>query len=207
MKTIIFDFDGVLADSFSFFYKIIKTSMESIGRDLTEEQYRDFFRINAHQAFKDFIGDEDAFRRFAQIREKEVTTRKEEIKLFDGVEDMLDQLNDEGYVLSIASSGSIDLIRKILIRHDIDDLFEVVLARPDLSKSGKIREILNRTSTVPEEAVMISDTVGDILVAKEMGLETIAVTWGYHSFEILQESCPDDIVNSIEELGDILSVD
>ena len=51
---------------------------------------------------------------------------------------------------------------------------------------------------------MVTDTVGDLKVAKETGLKTTAVTWGFHSPKLLKSANPDFLVNDFKELKNVL---
>ena len=60
-RLLIFDFDGVLADSFNCFYPMNKDAMASIGILLSEEEYRNLFLENIHQSFKDLISNNEKY--------------------------------------------------------------------------------------------------------------------------------------------------
>src|SRR3990167_8726887 len=102
---IIFDFDGVLADSFETFYPLIRDGMEHIGLRLTRIQYRDFFLKNVHQGFKDFIKDEDKYSIFSEFRTKNYD-KYYNAKLFPGTAKFLGEIS-KGSILTIASSGRV----------------------------------------------------------------------------------------------------
>ena len=52
----------------------------------------------------------------------------------------------------------------------------------------------------PDECIFVTDTLGDLLEAKELNIGTIAVTWGYHEEERLKFGHPDIIINNFDEL-------
>ena len=60
-KLIIFDFDGVLADSFDSFFPLLRDAAKSVGFSLTKKQYRDFFLGNVHQGLRNFIKDNNKY--------------------------------------------------------------------------------------------------------------------------------------------------
>ena len=83
---IIFDFDGVLADTFDTFYPLIKNSMNHIGLPFKPDQYRKLFIGNVHQGFKDFINNEETYLIFKEFRsanyDKYYYDKKTKAKLF-----------------------------------------------------------------------------------------------------------------------------
>lgn len=54
-------------------------------------------------------------------------------------------------------------------------------------KIRKIKMVLDNNDLNAEDCVFITDTLGDILEARQCGIESIAVTWGYHEAERLQK--------------------
>jgi phosphoglycolate phosphatase len=203
LKTIIFDFDGVINDSFQCFFPLIREGMAYIGKSLSEDQYRSFFRDNVHKAFKEFIDDEGKYKKFMEFR-KNNFAKYYRPKLFPGIPDLLQKLKNK-YKLAIASSGNKNSILKILENQKIDMLFQIVLATTEPTKENVIKEILRETNSSPEEAVIISDTTGDMSMAKRIGLKTIGVTWGFHSASTLNAAHPDFIVNSLQELKSLIT--
>ncbi len=65
---IIFDFDGVLADSFNTFYPLLRDAMKDAGLSLTPDQYRNLFMGNVHQGIKEFVGDDKKYRTAMEFR-------------------------------------------------------------------------------------------------------------------------------------------
>ena len=57
-----------------------------------------------------------------------------------------------------------------------------------------------------EKAVMIGDRASDIFAAKELGMDSVAVLWGYGSRDELEAAKPDFLAEHVEELYDILGI-
>jgi len=206
-RIIIFDFDGVLADSLYSFYSLIKAGMKEIGLSLTLKQYRNFFIGNVHQGFKSFINNKQKYISFMDFRKNNYDRyyyrKNREVKLFPGTSSLVEKLSKK-YILAIASSGRKNNIENLLDKNKIKNLFGLVLADSAFTKEGMIKEILNKFSAAPQEAIMISDTVGDVLIAKEIGLKTIAITWGFHSRKLLSSAQPDNIVKNMDKLKKLI---
>ncbi len=203
IKLIIFDFDGVLADSFDTFYPLIRDGMSHVGLSLSPSQYRDFFIGNVHQGFKDFIKNENKHASFLKFRssnyDKYYYDKRHKAKFFPEVLNFLKKINKTN-ILTIASSGRQKNVISLLKKNHVRNLFPLVIANGSINKSGMIKKILNKFNKKAEESVMVTDTVGDLKVAKKMGLKTIAVTWGFHSAKILKSEKPDYLVNNFEML-------
>src|SRR3989344_9668012 len=108
IKTLIFDFDGVLADSFETFYPLLRDSMAHIGFKLNPNQYRDFFIGNVHQSLKDFVNDEKRYLDMMEFRknnyDKYYYDPDNKAELFSGATEFLKKI-DKKYTLAVASSG------------------------------------------------------------------------------------------------------
>lgn len=207
-RLLIFDFDGVLADSFDTFYPLMRDVMKHVGLSLTPDQYRNFFVDNVHQSIKNFINDENKYALAMEFRnsnyDRHCNEESHKAKLFPGAVEFLKEIG-KNYILTIASSGREDNIKNLLEKNCVKNLFGLILANTATSKAGMIKETLNKFQAIPKETIMLTDTVGDIDIAKKCGLKTIAVTWGFHSAKILKSSKPNFIVNNFNELINYLN--
>ena len=203
-KVIIFDFDGVLADTFNTFYSLIKDCAKEIGLKLSPNQYRGFFIGNVHTEYKKFIKDREKLGTFLKIRkanyDKYYFGKKTEAKLFSGTGSLIEKTSKKN-ILAIASSGYTKNIKKLLGKSKTS--FSLILAGSD-PKEIMIKEILNKFKKRADETTMITDALGDIKAAKRLGLKTIAVTWGFHDSKVLKKGKPDKLVKSFKELEKLL---
>ncbi len=107
----------------------------------------------------------------------------------------------EAYTLAVVSSTLQELIKEILSREGVSECFgEILGSEMHISKVVKIQTLLAKHQVPPEEAVYITDTVGDVMEARECGVRSIAVTWGFHDEERLQKANPERIVRTPAEL-------
>src|SRR3989344_1158610 len=190
MKLILFDFDGVLVDTLGVAFSINKGAKP----DLSLEEYKSFFEGNIYDAIasgkKKHIPDfDDQFR---------LQTR--ELKIPDELKKMLRDISPKN-TLAIVSSASTDLIQEILEREDVANFFADVFGSDvHSSKIVKTKTLLNKYKVEVKDAVFITDTVGDIIEARECGVKAIAVTWGFHDEATLAKAQPVKIVNTPEDL-------
>jgi len=198
-ETIIFDFDGVLANSFEQVYALNKMAMAGVGARLSRNQYRDFFMNNVHAAFKEFLKDGVSYLNFVQIRNNNFKKYYSAVKLFPGIPKVIKKLEEKSF-LSIVSSGEKGEIVRLLKKANICDYFHAIYASTEYSKEEGINLVLKTLAINPHEAVMISDTCGDLNLAKNLGLKTIGVSWGFHSAKKLLSTKPDFLANNLIEL-------
>ena len=73
------------------------------------------------------------------------------------------------------------------------------------SKVEKFKILMEHNGITSENAVFITDTLGDIIEARKVGIKTIAETFGFHDRERLAQGEPFTIVDSWEEIEETLS--
>ncbi|OGN14607.1 MAG: hypothetical protein A3J47_03000 [Candidatus Yanofskybacteria bacterium RIFCSPHIGHO2_02_FULL_43_22] len=206
-NVIIFDFDGVLADSFDYLYSLNRDGMGHIGLSFTKEQYRELFVGNVHQGFKDFINNDQKYLAFSEFRkanyDKYYYGEGKGVKLFSEAPTFIKKIGKK-YILTIASSGKQENIKDLLKKGGVENSFDLILADSSHSKEGMIKEILNKYQATPGQAFFVTDTVGDIKEAKKHGLKTIAVTWGFHSKRRILEAHPDHVATDFNSLAEAI---
>ena len=124
--------------------------------------------------------------------------------LVPGVAAGLSFLREQGFALAIATSkfqASADLL---LRQAELGNQFDLVIGADQVNhpkphpESGSL--ILNRLGFSNDQAVMVGDTIHDLLMAKASGMDSIAVTYGIHSYEILKSQQPTWIAHSFDEV-------
>lgn len=202
-KLIIFDFDGVLADSFRQLYALNKMAMAKVGVGLAEDQYRGFFIDNVHAGFKKFLNDRAVYENFSVIRRRTFNKYYSTVNLFPGVVGLIKKLSKK-YILAVVSSGEENLIEKLLSKARILKHFRYIHASSGLSKEEEIKLVLKNSGAKPKEAIFISDTYGDIFLTKKLGLKTIGVGWGFHDADQLRLSKPQFFAKDFKKLSHYL---
>ncbi len=199
IKVIVFDFDGVLADSFDVLYNLNREAMVLVGVSLSREQYRDLFDTNIHQGFRRLILDETAYNSFIAFKKENFASRYEGVGVFPGITSAVRDLAGR-YTLAISSSTLKEYISTFLKKNRIDDCFKYIVGNQDHSKAKGIEEIKNNLGYQYLDMIMVSDTTADLAVAKELGMMTAAVTWGFHDPAKLSLLVPTVIIDSPTKL-------
>lgn len=205
-KCIVFDFDGVLADSFDCLYSLNKRALFLVGINLPVDKYQDFFNSNFHSALKSYIKEPASYEKVLKFRKRNFEVYYSKADLFPEVPPLIKNLATKNY-LAIASSTKSVFINPLLRRHYLKRYFKRVIGTLDYSKEAVLKEIISAIKVKPNQTIMVTDTTGDIRVAKRMGLGTIAVTWGYQPLNLLKKAKPDMIAKTFEELEATLNGD
>jgi phosphoglycolate phosphatase len=185
---LLFDFDGVVADSFWAALEVNKLIRPSVS----EEEYRQRFSHNINDVSDGYNPDIRFFSEFGP--------RLMRSSLFPGMKSALELLA-RNHTLIIISSTITELIRDYLKANGMDGIFKEVLGNEiSASKSEKIKMVFGKYQIGPEDCVFITDTAGDIHEARQTGVPAIAVSWGYQDTTALSEEHPMKVVDSAEEL-------
>lgn len=198
IKTIIFDFDGVLADSFKHVYALNKDSMAEVGIKLSEEQYRKFFVGNIHSGFREFIKDDALFEKFSELRQQNFGKYYSAVKLFPETAEFINKIKRK-FILAVASSGERNWIVKLLNDGHLYQHFHLISAGKD-KKEKMINSIAKSLKCNFQKMIFISDTCGDLTLAKKLGLKTVGVSWGFHSPKTLHSAKSDFLAEDFNEL-------
>lgn len=199
-KLFIFDFDGVVVDSLDVYENTVRQCLEEIGQPIVRnrEDFLELFEDNFYESLVKKGVDLNAF--MAASADILVRVNFDEMKPFYNLIPVLEKLQTNNILLIISSSGSQD-IQNIMASFHLSDFFRDVLGSDaHLSKKEKILHALNKYPISSEQTYYIGDTAGDIKEAKTAGVNTIAVTWGWHTREKLAHAHPDYLIDSPDEL-------
>lgn len=128
-----------------------------------------------------------------------------ECRLYEGIEELLKSLNNDGRVLLVASSKPEVYVKRILAKFGVGELFAFIGgATLDDSRSEK-NEVLRYTLSSAgventDEALMVGDRKYDILGAKHFGMDSVGVLYGYGSEEELRSAGATYIAASAQDV-------
>lgn len=130
---------------------------------------------------------------------------------FDGIAELLADLQAAGVRMAVATSKAEPTAQRILAHFGLDGCFEVIAgASPDGTRARKadvVARALGALAPVPERVTMIGDRSHDVEGAAEHGIGTIVVGWGYGAEDF--RDGPGDAfahVASVDELRGVLGV-
>ncbi|MCM1045325.1 MAG: HAD hydrolase-like protein [Candidatus Gastranaerophilales bacterium] len=214
-KYLLFDLDGTLTDPKVGITTCVQYALQSFGvEEADPDKLECFIGPPLRDSFMEFygFGEEQAKEAVEKYRERFQDTGIYENELYDGIPQMLRTLQSKGMYLAVASSKPEEYVRRILEHFKIDKYFCVVVgSEMDGARSSKaevIREVLARLSKEEpiqaDQVYMVGDRRHDIEGARENGIESVGVAYGYGSMEELKEAKSDYIVRSVEELQKFL---
>lgn len=202
MKTLIFDFDGTLADSFELVVDIAHEVLQ-IPR-VSEERLEAFRHMSTLKIAKEL---HISFARAPHLLLKGRQLMQErigDVKTFPGIPETLGQLHKVGYQLIVMSSNSEQNVRTFLKHNDLDKYFDAVYGGVGLlNKAAALRKTIKRNGYNFGECYYIGDEVRDVIASKKVGIKCVAVLWGYQSAKALEQQKPLALASKPSELLEI----
>ena len=130
-------------------------------------------------------------------------SRMEEIRLFEGLPEILRTLKASGIRQGVLSSNSAENIHACLKGNDMEDVFDFVVGYPRLFGKGRaIRRLLKKEGVEQQHFLYIGDDVRYVKAAKQAGVDIAAVGWGFCTLEQVSEESPTYLWSST---GDVLT--
>ncbi len=130
-------------------------------------------------------------------------------ELYPGILDLLEELEQQGKMLYVATSKK-DIFAQTVLRHfSIDRYLIDIQGAGDGGKHTKaelITRLMDRNRIIPsEEVVMIGDTRYDIVGGQANEINTIAVGYGFGNNNELKALKPNYFSDDVSELFDLLT--
>lgn len=112
------------------------------------------------------------------------------IALFPGIEAMLRELRQEGFVLAIVSSNSESNVRQALGSEIAAQFTHFACGAGLFGKATKFRQLAKRAGIEHGQCLCIGDEIRDFEAASEAGMAFGAVAWGFTSADALRTLRP-----------------
>lgn len=215
-KGIIFDLDGTLINT-----------IEDLGDSVNEVLKSYEYPIHPYEAYKLKIGGgfqsliensfpkdtkeetiREALQSFVKIYDTKYQNKSQP---YEGIEKILDILVQKGYILAVNSNKRTDYTNRL-----VEKLFpkipfvEVFGERKDIPKKPdpvSALELADLMKLDPKDILYIGDTKTDMETAKNAGMDSVGVLWGFRGEEELRKSGARYIVSKPQEIIEIVEVD
>lgn len=124
------------------------------------------------------------------------------MELFEGIQNLILGLQKRGYEVGIISSNSKENILAFLSKNNLGNIADknILCSSRIFSKDKQLKKFLKNNQLKPSEIIYVGDENRDIIACKKVGVRIIWVNWGYDSIEVVENSNPDFLVNSPEEI-------
>lgn len=201
-QLILFDFDGTLADSFGATVAITNRLSGKYGYPPVSETAAARLR---NMGVRQILRESRApFRRLPSwMREfrKELAREIPGMSAPGGLTEALFAVKEKGILLGIVTSNSRENVQLFLQNQGWSECFDFLDCGSNLfGKSRLIKRAFERAGLPASETCYVGDEARDIEAARRAQVNSIAVTWGFNTREILTRSHPDHLLDHPSQL-------
>lgn len=191
-KLLIFDWDGTLADSIGRIVTAMHIAAQRAGRpERNDEAVKGIIGLGLPEAILTLYPDMTpeqvvSFRHhYADVY---IAMDAQPSPLFAGVKDSLEAFRAEGYRLAVATGKARRGLDRVLKANGWEDFFDVTRAADESASKPDplmLNQILAHCDVRPENALMVGDASFDLMMARNAGIDSVAVGYGAQSMQSL----------------------
>jgi phosphoglycolate phosphatase len=203
---VVFDWDGTLVDSTALIADAIQAACHEMGEPPPgEDAARYVIGLGFASAVQHVAPrlDPSAYPAFSAAYRRHYMAGESRITLFDGVRELLRDLDEQGYRLAIATGKSRGGLEHALTQSRLRGVFHATrCADQGLPKPhpDMLHNLMRFLAADAERTLMVGDTSHDLELARNAGAPSVAVSYGAHSAETLARFAPLAIVDSVAQL-------
>ncbi|MHA1689458.1 MAG: HAD family hydrolase [Promethearchaeota archaeon] len=215
---VIFDMDGVLADTGPIHFESWKKmAEEEAGVEFTREFFEETFGQQSIPITRKLVGPEvsqELVEKWANLKEyyyREMI--KDKLEPLPGAVELIKDLKDEGFKLAVGSSGSPENVELLLTSLDVKKYFDVIITAAEVKRSKPEPEVFllaaEKLNIGPSKCVVIEDAPVGIEAARRAEMKCIALTTTHEEEELkdadlvikdLTEITVQNIINLLENV-------
>ncbi|MFD4119954.1 HAD family hydrolase [Alcaligenes faecalis] len=131
--------------------------------------------------------------------------RDPHIKLFDGILPFMGELRGRQIALGVATGKSRQGLDRVLQQVNLSTFFDATRCADETRSKPDpemLHQLLAELMLEPEQVLMVGDTVHDIHMATNAGMDSVAVTYGAHDPQTLAKAEPTVMVDNVAQMRD-----
>jgi len=213
-QLVIFDWDGTVMDSTG---RII-ACMHQAGADLClpvleDDAVREIIGLGLPEALRTLypgIGDRDLERMRERYAVHFVTAEASPSRLYPGARETLAALRAAGLRLAVATGKSRKGLDRVWASSGLGDSFDASRCADETHSKphpAMVTELLTELGVAPERALVVGDTSFDLQMARDAGVDRVAVSYGAHPVDRLMNFHPLAVIDALPQLLPLLGVD
>ena len=209
-KAVVFDLDGTLTDSAPGIMASARYALETMRLPVPPEAtLRSFLGPPLAESFMRYCGmsHEQAVEATGHYRDMYNAKGWLENQVYPGIRPLLSALRQAGVRLSVATGKPQEASIKILTHFGLAGMFDSIIGPQANDYLASKKDLISLSlGGFHGRAVMIGDRDIDIYGAKQAGIDSIGVAYGYGSREELRDAKPAAIIVSVDELYELLGI-
>ncbi|ABE49591.1 MULTISPECIES: HAD-IIIA family hydrolase [Methylobacillus] len=193
---IVFDWDGTLADSTQIIVDSIRRAAVETGlKDPGQEAASSIIGLGLREAIEQLFGvmTQEQIQQMAARYNMYYNAHQDDVVLFDHAYDTVRRLNEQGYMLGVATGKGRRGLNHALAHSGLGEFIHAtrcVDECPSKPHPQMLLELMGEFGVEPERTLMIGDTSFDLQMAQNAKVSSLGVTYGAHPLERLLPHSP-----------------
>lgn len=206
-ELIVFDWDGTLLDSAGAIVQAIQAACRDLDLpEPSDAQARHVIGLGLVDALSHAVPDlkPERYQAMSERYRHHYLSGDHQLTLFKGIPEMLGNLQAAGHLLTVATGKSRIGLDRALDHSGLRPLFQASRCADECHSKPHpqmLEELMAEFGISAASTVMIGDTSHDLLMARNAGVDSLAVTYGAHPHEHLAEHGPLACLNNVAELA------
>jgi HAD superfamily hydrolase (TIGR01509 family) len=206
VRTVLFDWDGTLLDSFPAGYHASVTVLRHYGVEVDRKRFLETYSPNWYETYRILGVPESEWDNADQLWRR--TYREQKSELFPFALELLERLMQAGLALGLVTSGNRERVFHEIDRFGLRSSFSAIVCFEDTQKKkphpAPLALGLERLSAEAANAVYVGDRPEDIYMGQSAGIFTIGVESQYGPRELLERASPDLLLPDASHIPDRL---
>lgn len=204
--TVIFDFDGTIADTMAAIVRLANKYNAELGiPPLDREEIEAMRGMSSRAILKKHRIPLTKLPYLMIHYQKELGREIDKLGLFPGIREVLLELKALGVKLGILTSNSEENVEKFLQARELD-MFDFIHSEVNFfGKTRALKHVLKEEDVDREDVIYVGDEARDIDACRKAKVPVIAVSWGFQRREFLAGRGPNYIVDSPDEILEIVT--
>lgn len=211
INTVLFDFDGTIMNTNNVIIQSWQHTFRTVeGKERPVEEIVRTFGEPLYVTMEKVLPQVTVEEGVAIYRDYHYDNFQDLVQVFPGILELLTKLKERGYKVGLVTSRLWQTTVIGLEKYDMQKYFDAIITHDDTDKHKPDPEPVNialeRLGTKAEEAIMVGDSMFDILCAKNAGVKAALVSWALavSEEEKTGEDAPDYILEKAEDLFQII---
>jgi phosphoglycolate phosphatase len=208
-KHIFFDFDGVISNSTKIaiakYQKIRNNHFPQLPLIEGKEGFNLVYSGLLKSSLDKWLGLNKS-KDFFDLHSNEMKNSVNDIHVYDGIVELLNNLNDKSYsiITSSYSSAVINILTKDTL-FDSSKIYKISGRELMKSKTEKIEQLLDELNLSKSEVIYVGDLESDIIYCKAVPIDIISVGYGYQTYDYLINKGATYTVRTLKDLKQLIN--
>jgi len=201
IRTVIFDFDGTIADSLEIIIRLFNdVSSKYDLPQIKESDYDDLRGKSAHELVKQFKVTPLKLLMLSNEIRKNFREKVKDAPSNTGIKELIWDLHKNDIKVGIVTSNSKENVEVFLKNNKIENVDFIHSEKNLFGKGNVLNNVITAQGLNHLETFYVGDEVRDIDAARKSGIQIISVTWGFNDIARIEKASPDFIVSKPSEV-------